>query len=119
MNGKIQQITDRYYREFAEHGDFTSVPMSDDLRFDGPLHRYLGGGRYRDDCRRLAESVQTVSIRHQFFDDNRAFTVYDFDVGLPSGPIATSETLTFEDGVMVAADLYLDSTPLRPTSTES
>lgn len=30
------------------------------------------------------------------------------------GPLATSETLTFADGVLVAADLIIDSTPLRP-----
>lgn len=39
----------------------------------------------------------------------------DFDLGLPTGPLASSETLTFADGVLVAAELIIDSTSLRPS----
>lgn len=45
-------------------------------------------------------------------------TVYDLDLGLPSGPIASSETLRFADGVMIAADLVIDSTPLRTAEAD-
>lgn len=113
MSESIPQLTARYYRDFAGGGDFTRVPMARDFRFDGPLHQYRGGERYRADCERLASAVTSLSIRHQFFDGDRAWTVYDVDVGLDAGPIATSEVLTFADGVMVAADLFLDTTLLR------
>ena len=111
-------LADRYYRDFASRGDFTSVPMAPDLRFRGPIHAYVGGGRYRRDCEELASAVQGMAIRHQFVDEDRVHTVYDLDLGLSSGPIPSSETLTFADGVMVAADLIIDSTPLRPTTAD-
>ncbi len=102
-----------YYREFAANGDFESVAMAPDLRFSGPIHTYADGERYRRDCAALAAGVRAITIRHQFTDGDSVHTVYDFDLGLPSGPIASSETLRFADGVMVAADLIIDSTPLR------
>lgn len=109
----VSELADRYYDDFASKGDFASIPMADDLRFTGPLHTYIDGGRYRHDCRALAAGVQAITIRHQFVDGDEVHTVYDFDLGLPTGPIPSSETLTFVDGVMVAADLFIDSTPLR------
>lgn len=118
MSPAVAELTERYYRDFASRGDFTTVPMADDLRFDGPLHAYVDGQRYRRDCAELATMVRSVVIRHQFFDGDQVHTVYDFDVGLRSGPIPSSETLTFADGVLVAADLVIDSTPLRTTTEE-
>lgn len=110
----LAALTTRYYEDFASHGDFTGIPMADDLRFSGPIHTYRDGDRYRLDCGQLAAMVQSIEIRHQFTEGDQVHTVYDFDLGLPSGPVASSETLTFDDGVLVAADLIIDSTPLRP-----
>ncbi len=112
----VAELADRYYADFASKGDFESIPMADDLRFAGPVHAYVDGARYRRDCKELAAAVQHITIRHQFIDGGEVHTVYDFDfdVGLATGPIPSSETLTFVDGVMIAADLFIDSTPLRP-----
>ncbi len=110
---RVEEVTRRYYDDFAGRGDFDDVPMADGLRFRGPIHAYDDGERYRRECVELAERVTGFGIRHQFVDGDRVHTVYDIDFGLPSGPIATSETLTYRDGVMVAADLIIDSTPLR------
>jgi len=110
----VAELADRYYRDFASKGDFESIPMADDLRFAGPIHAYVDGSRYRRDCKELAAAVQHINIRHQFSDGDEVHTVYDFDLGLPTGSIPSSETLTIVDGVMVAADLFIDSTPLRP-----
>lgn len=116
MNPSVAELTERYYRDFASQGDFEAVPMATDLRFSGPMHAYVDGERYRRDCVELAAMVRGIAIRHQFFDGEQVHTVYDFDLGLPSGPIPSSETLTFADGTMVAADLVIDSTPLRTTT---
>ncbi len=110
----VAELTTSYYENFTCRGDFASIPMADDLRFDGPMHTYRDGDRYRRDCGQLAAMVQGIEIRHQFFEGDRVHTVYDFDLGLPSGPVASSETLRFVDGVLVAVDLIIDSTPLRP-----
>lgn len=112
----VADLVEQYYANFASRGDFEAVPMADNLRFSGPVHAYVSGARYRHDCAELAAQVHRLTIRHQFIDGDQAHTVYDFDLGLPSGPIPSSETLTFADGVMVAADLIIDSTPLRTTS---
>lgn len=109
----VAALAERYYRDFESEGDFESVPMADDLRFSGPIHAYVDGDRYRRDCAELAAAVQGITIRHQFVDGDQVHTVYDFDLGLHSGPIPSSETLTFTDGIMVAADLIIDSSPLR------
>lgn len=109
----VGELTRRYYDDFADRGSFATVPMAESLRFRGPIHSYDDGDRYRRECVELAARVAGFEIRHQFVDGDRVHTVYDIDFGLPSGPIATSETLTYRDGVMVAADLIIDSTPLR------
>ncbi len=113
MRAPALEASARYYEDFAGQGDFASVPMAADLRFRGPLHTYLGGARYRRDCVELAARLRGLTIRHQFVEGNQVHTVYDVDLGLPSGPIASSETLTFDGGVLIAADLVIDSTPLR------
>lgn len=119
MSGGVAELTERYYRDFARGGDFESVPMGGDLRFTGPVHAYVGGERYRRDCVALAATVRGFAMRHQFVDGDQAHSVYDLDLGLPSGPIPSSETLTFSNGVLVAADLLIDSTPLRAIVDES
>ena len=110
----VTTLTARYYEDFASQGDFAGIPIADDLCFSGPIHTYRDGDRYRLDCGQLAAMVRGIEIRHQFTEGNQVHTVYDFDLGLPSGPIASSETLTFDNGALVAADLIIDSTPLRP-----
>ncbi len=107
-------LAHRYYEEFAGGGDFADVPMADELAFTGPVQQYVGAGRYRRDCADLAARVSSIEIRHQIVDGDCVHTVYDFDLGLPTGPIVTSETLTFRGGEMIAADLFIDSSPLRP-----
>lgn len=119
MSLAVAELTERYYRDFASKGNFESVPMANNLRFEGPIHAYVGGDRYRRDCVELAAMVRGIAVRHQFFDGVQVHTVYDVDLGLPSGALASSETLTFADGVMVAADLVVDSTALRATSGDS
>lgn len=119
MSAGIVEPTQRYYRAFGSKGDFASVPMADHLRFTGPLHAYTDGARYWRDCTKLAATARGIRIRHQFFDQDQVHTVYDFDLGLPSGPIASSETLTFDDGVLIAADPVIDSTPLRAMTPSS
>lgn len=116
MSSTVAEVTASYYRDFASGGDFESVPMSHDLHFSGPMHAYRDGERYRRDCTALAATARGIAIRHQFFDGNQVHTVYDLDLGLPSGPIASAETLTFADDLLVAADLIIDSTPLRATT---
>lgn len=113
MNHTVAELSEHYYREFASGGDFASVPMAKDLRFKGPLHAYSDGERYRRDCIELAALGHGIEIRYQFVEGDQVHTLYDLDLGLPSGPIASSETLRFADGVMIAADLVIDSTPLR------
>lgn len=113
MSAATVEAARLYYRDFATQGDFAALRMSDDLRFRGPLHDYRDGERYRRDCTELASMAHAITIRHQFFDGDTVHTVYDFDLGLPSGPIASAETLRFVDGVLIAADLIIDSTPLR------
>jgi hypothetical protein len=115
----VAELAKRYYADFASKGDFESVPMADDLRFSGPIHAYVDGDRYRRECAKLASGVRGITIRHQFVDGDRVHTVYDFDVGLPGGPIPSSETLSFANGMLVAADLIIDSTPLRPAPNDA
>lgn len=107
----------RYYENFADRGDFREVPMADELVFTGPLQQYNGGDRYRAGCRELAARTVALTIRHQILEESepgsgRTHTVYDLDLGLRSGPIASSETLTFRHGEMTAAELIIDSRPI-------
>jgi hypothetical protein len=41
-------------------------------------------------------------------------TVYDFDLGMPEGPIPMAEVLDVEDGAIRRIDLMFDSKRLAP-----
>lgn len=36
-------------------------------------------------------------------------TVYDVDLGLPTGPLATSQTVTFVDGAFASVEVIFDA----------
>lgn len=119
MSRTVGEASQRYYCDLADRGDFESVPMADDLLFRGPLHAYADGVRYRRDCVERTAKARSLVIRYQFIDADEVHTVYHFDLGLPGGPIASSETLRFDNEVMVQADLLIDTTPLRATAPSS
>ena len=113
MTPTTQQLSDQYYQAFRTGSDFSEVAMAPSLAFTGPMHHYEDGERYRTDCAQLAGNLASLDIKQQYIDGDRAHTVFEFDLGLPTGPVSSAETLTFKDGQLVAAELIFDSAPVR------
>ncbi len=99
----------RYLAELASGGDFADIPMRDDLRFEGPLATSDTADEYRAICRDFATSVADVSLRTLVGDDRVIHAVYDLDMGLPNGPLATSQTIEFVDGRLASVEVIFDA----------
>ena len=99
----------RYLAELVNGGDFAGIPMRDDLRFRGPLATSDTAGEYRATCRDFATSVADVSLRTLVGDDRVIHAVYDLDMGLPGGPLATSQTIEFSDGQFATVEVIFDA----------
>lgn len=95
--------------ELEAGGDFTDIPMRDDVRFTGPLASASRAQDYREICQDVAASVRAVSVRTMVGNDDVVHLVYDVDMGLDSGPLVTSQTVTFVDGAFASVDVIFDA----------
>lgn len=109
MNEENTATMKRYLAELVNNGDFTDIPMQDDVRFKGPLATSSSAEEYRVICQELAHSVAGVSLRTLVGDDSVIHAVYDLDMGLPSGPLATSQTVEFVDGHFASVEVIFDA----------
>ena len=106
------EIANRYYDAFRKHSDFSEVPMAEDLQFQGPTGSIDGAQAFRGTLTGLAQGVKSLAIRHQVEAEGVVVSVYDFDMGLPGGPIPMSEVLEVRDGAIAQVELVFDSARL-------
>lgn len=99
----------QYFAELVSGGDFSDIPMRDDLRFRGPLATSDTAVEYRAVCQEFAGLVTDLSLRTLVGDDGVIHAVYDVDMGLPSGPLATSQTVEFVDGQFASVEVIFDA----------
>ena len=111
---KVRDIADRYYGAFAGRYQFGDVPMADDLHFASPAMQLDGAEAFRGALGGLVQQVKGLEIRHQSVDGDAVLTVYDFDLGLPAGPIPMAERLQCRDGVIAEVELIFDSARMAP-----
>ena len=102
-------VVDRYLEELVEGGDFTDIPMRDDVRFRGPLVQADDATAYRAICADFADAVRSLAVRTRVGSDDVVHVVYDVDMGLPDGPLPTSQTIRFEDGAMADVEVIFDA----------
>ncbi len=100
---------ERYLAELLAGGDFTDIPMRDDVRFTGPLASASRAQEYRVICQDFAGAVRGVSVRTLVGDDDVIHVVYDVDMGLDSGPLLTSQTVEFTNGAFATVEVIFDA----------
>lgn len=103
------ETMERYFAELVSGGDFADIAMLDDVRFTGPLASASTADEYRSICRGFAESVDDIAVRTLVGDDDVIHAVYDVDMGLPSGPLTTSQTVEFVDGAFASVEVIFDA----------
>lgn len=99
----------RYLDQLVKGGDFADIPMRDDVRFTGPLASSTSADEYRSICEDFAGVVNGVSVRSMVGDADVVHAVYDLDMGLPSGPLPTSQTIGFVDGAFASVEVIFDA----------
>lgn len=107
-----QQVADLYYDAFRNRTDFSEVPMAEGLAFRSPMMSLEGAQAFRGALAGLVARFQALDIRHQLADAESVVTVYDFDLGLPTGPIAMSEIVQVKGDEITAVELIFDPKPL-------
>ena len=109
MNEENTATMRRYLAELVSSGDFADIPMRDDLRFSGPLASADTADEYRAISHDFSNSVRDISLRTLVANDSVAHAVYDVDMGLASGPLATSQTVEFIDGRFASVEVIFDA----------
>ncbi len=102
-------VVDRYLEQLVEGGDFTDIPMRADLRFRGPLAQADDAAGYRAICSDFADAVRDLAVRTRVGSEDVVHLVYDVDMGLPDGPLPTSQTIRFEAGAMADVEVIFDA----------
>lgn len=100
---------ERYLAQLATSGDFSDIPMREDVRFTGQLASATSAEEYRSICRDFAGAVRKVSLSALVGDDSVIHAVYDVDLGLPTGPLRTSQTVEFVDGAFASVEVIFDA----------
>ena len=103
-----------YYRAFDERSDFSEVPFAEDLCFRGPNGEVEGADALRPMLAGLASRHAGLAIRHQVAGEGQVISVYDFDLGLPGGPIPMAERLEIRGEEIVAMELLFDAARMAP-----
>lgn len=111
-----KQVADRYYEAFREGTDWNDIPMAESLCFRSPMMSLEGPEAFRGALRGLQTRVKGLEIRRQLADGETVVTVYDFDLGAPSGPIAMSEVLEVKGGEITDVELIFDPAPLAASA---
>lgn len=99
----------KYLAELERGGDFVDIPMRDDVRFTGPLASSRSATDYREICRNFAQAVRGLSLRAMVGDDEVIHVIYDVDLRLRGGPLATAQTVQFVDGAIASVDVIFDA----------
>ena len=102
-------IANRYYDALRKKLSFDEVPMQDDLVFKSPNGPVEGAAVFRQMLTGLAENIVGIDVRHQFEKTDTVVSVYDFDMGLPGGPIPMAEVLRLREGAIAEVELLFDS----------
>ena len=112
-------IANTYYDAFRNRTDFSEVPLSSGLVFRGPSGALEGAAPFRGVVSGLARQLRGIAVRHQLAEADRVITVYDFDLGLPDGPIPMAEVLEIAGGEIAGIELLFDSRRLAPAGGEA
>lgn len=103
------QTMKHYLAQLVLGGDFADIPMRQDVCFTGPLASATGAEDYRAICQDFADSVEDIQMHTLVGDDEVVHVVYNVDMGLPNGPLRTSQTVTFVDGAFASVDVIFDT----------
>lgn len=104
-----ERAATHYYDAFNQKSDFSEVPFAETVSFRGPTGTIDGAAPLRAVLGDLSQRVQALTVRHQLSEGDQVVTVYDFDLGLPDGPIPMAERLAFVDGEITEIELLFDA----------
>jgi hypothetical protein len=96
------------------HGDFSEVPLADDLEFTGPVASFDSAEGYRAMAREAGQAVTSFDVRRQFVDGNTVCSIIEWEMAMPGlGRMTSAELLEVVDGVIVRGELIYDAEALR------
>ena len=97
-----------YYDAFRKRTDFSEVPFAEDVVFRGPTGPIEGATALRARLAALAQGTKDVTMRHQVVGGGQVLSFYDFDLGLPGGPIPMAERLGCDGETIEEIELLFD-----------
>lgn len=111
-------VANRYYAAWkSKTGDFSDVPLADQLRFTGPVASFDSAAGYRQMAAQAGPAVTSFHVRHQFVDGNRVCSIIDWEMEFLPDRLSAAEVLEIEDGTIVRGELFYDGEQMRRAMT--
>ena len=110
----VQEAADAYYACINKQRPFDDVPFADGVTFRGPLNQTDGKGQLREMFGGFLAGIEpnALELRAQLTDGETVLSVYDLEMGTPSGPIPMAERLRVSDGAIAEIELIFDPSRL-------
>jgi RNA polymerase sigma factor (sigma-70 family) len=93
----------------AGKGDFSAVPLADDLEFTGPVASFDTAEGFRQMAAQAGPLVTRFTVRRQFADGDTVCSIIDWEMDLPVAPMMSAEILQVRDGKIVRGELIYDA----------
>jgi hypothetical protein len=84
-----------------------------EVHFKGPMQELHGKDAVLAATQRIFPLLDSVAVRYQFVEGNRAMFVYDFVCREPIGLCRTAELVQFDDGLIRETELFFDARPFE------
>lgn len=110
-----EQVVALYYEAWQrKRGDFSEVPLADDLQFRGPVASFDSAEGYRAMAREAGQKVTKFEVRRQFVDGDTVCSIVDWEMDIPGvDPMTAAELLHVVDGRIARGELIYDGEQLR------
>jgi hypothetical protein len=110
----VLDVVNSYYAAWiAGKGDFSDVPLAQDLAFTGPVASFDSAEGYRQMAAQAGPMVTKFTVRAQFVDGDTVCSIIDWEMALPVAPMTSAEILQVRDGQIVRGELIYDAEELR------
>lgn len=103
-----------YYEALNGDRPWTDVPLHADVFFGGPMQRIDSATELRTmlDGLMAAHGPGKVTMTAQSASNGDVLSFYEFDMGVPGGPIEMAEHMMTRDGLITSIQLIFDASRL-------
>jgi hypothetical protein len=112
---ETKAIVRGYHNAWSDAKDIISAGnfLASDLKFRGSMFSHDCSEEFLKSLSGLLPVMTGVNMIDEFYEDNRAFLLYDLSTDGPAGTMRIAEHFRVENGKIIAIILVFDATEMR------